>query len=253
MRLRRRSRLGLVAIIHFRDEAAYLPGFLESVAPEVDGLVALDHGSSDGSRAIVEREPKLLELVDPPRVVEGLDEPLLKRTLTTAALAHRPRWLLGIDADERLEVGFRERADAVTAGAAPDTDAFYVRWLELWDRPDRYRADGLWGQKEKAALFRARDDHLFDERPLHTLWAPLNRHGPLEPGRMSLDLPHTDLLIYHLRMLGEADRRARRERYEAIDPERRWQPIGYEYLTDTSGLRLEPLPAGRGYHRARIA
>jgi hypothetical protein len=48
-------------------------------------------------------------------------------------------------------------------------------------------------------------------------------------------------------MLLPEDRAARRHRYELADPDRRWQRIGYEYLTDTRGLELRRIPARRGY------
>jgi hypothetical protein len=43
------------------------------------------------------------------------------------------------------------------------------------------------------------------------------------------------------------DRRARRAKYERLDPDNRWQSIGYAYMTDEAGLRLETLPPGRDY------
>jgi hypothetical protein len=75
---------------------------------------------------------------------------------------------------------------------------------------------------------------------LHGQWGPLN-------ARVGGAYVPADITIYHLRMIREEDRRARRDRYLQLDPDRRWQSIGYEYLTDEEGLRLERLPEGRGY------
>ena len=36
-------------------------------------------------------------------------------------------------------------------------------------------------------------------------------------------------------------------RYETLDPDRRLQSIGYSYMTDTAGLRLERIAEGREY------
>ena len=103
------------------------------------------------------------------------------------------------------------------------------------------RVDGVWGRKTAARLFRARADHAFDERPLHAHKAPLQAR---RLGRF----PIADLRVYHLRMLEEADRIARRRRYEALDPDARWQPgLGYAYLTDPSGLRLVAIPERRRF------
>ena len=59
--------------------------------------------------------------------------------------------------------------------------------------------------------------------------------------------PEADLRIYHLRMIDPADRRARAARYERIDPDHVWQPIGYDYLLDDAGLELTAVEPGRGY------
>ena len=51
-------------------------------------------------------------------------------------------------------------------------------------------------------------------------------------------------------MLHECDRRTRQARYQQLDPDCRWQTIGYNYLTDESGLRLQKLLRGREYSPA---
>ena len=48
-------------------------------------------------------------------------------------------------------------------------------------------------------------------------------------------------------MVRPEDRERRRERYNRLDPERRFQAIGYDYLVDPTGLEVVPLPAGREY------
>ena len=112
---------------------------------------------------------------------------------------------------------------------------------ELWDAPDRYRADGIWGLKRSPRLFRALPDHRFDPRPLHGAKAPLQ-------GKVCGFFPLADLCLYHLRMVDRQDREDRRRRYEALDPQELCQPeTGYSYLTDERGIALRPVPAARGY------
>jgi hypothetical protein len=48
-------------------------------------------------------------------------------------------------------------------------------------------------------------------------------------------------------MLTAADREARRARYEQLDPDGRWQAVGYAYLTDEAGLRLRRVPPRRSF------
>jgi len=230
------------ALCAFRNEARYLPGLLENLSGAVDGLLALDDGSTDGSGDIVAAHPlttRLLRL--PPRTGGAWDERGNQRALIKAAWETDADWLIAIDADERLEIGFRDRARAAIARArAAGHRAYWVRIRELWNQPGTYRVDGIWGGKGHLRFFTCARDHEFDTREMHRHWGPLN--GQVD-GRF---LP-ADIVIYHLRMIREEDRRARRDRYVYLDPDRLWQSVGYEYLTDEEGLLLERLPEGRGY------
>jgi len=225
----------------FRDEMRYLPGFFESVAPHVDGIVALDDQSVDGSAEYVAAQPSVVELLRvAPGAQEELEDGLNHRALTEAAWRHGADWLLGLDADERLERDFRRRADReIDRAISLGHDAMWVYFRELWDEPDQVRVDGVWGQKRKACLYRSSRDHVFDDKRVHAIWASM----PVPEG----DWPQADLNIYHLRMLHPDDRPARVARYHRIDPDNHWQSIGYDYLLDESGIELVGVPPDRGY------
>lgn len=237
---RRRSRR-LLALVPFHNEMRFLPGLFENLRGQVDGVIALDNQSSDESRAFVESQPLLLELlVVPPGAQGELEDGRNHRALVEAAWRHRPAWLLGIDADERVEREFRQRAEAEIDRAEDAGEvALWVPFWELWGAYDRVRVDGVWGQKRKACLFVADPAHRFDERRLHQIWAP----WPPTEGEYRT----ADLNLYHLRMVRSEDREARVERYRRIDPDRRWQEAGYDYLLDEEGLELVPLQLGRDY------
>lgn len=231
----------LIALLAVRDGMRYLPGFVRNVAPHVDGIIALDDGSSDGSPELLAQHEAVIELLRRPRDRPTWDEVGNHRLLIAAALRHAAEWVLCVDADERLERTFRARAERVMArGRLLGYSALAVRLRELWDHPHQYRTDGIWGRKMVARLFRARQDHEYDPAPLHGVKAPLQAR---RRGRF----PAADLTIYHLGMLRPEDREARRRRYEEADPERRWQRIGYEYLTDPRGLTLRRVAARRAF------
>jgi hypothetical protein len=232
----------LLALLACRDEMRFLPGWVRNVTPHVDGVIALDDGSLDGSGDFLESCEAVLEVLREPRSPVW-DEPRNHRRLVEAAIHHGADWLLCLDADERVEREFRARAERVLRRGAPfGFSAYAVRLRELWDAPTQYRADGIWGRKRVARLFRARQDHAFDTRAFHA------QKAPLQARRWFGRYPLADLVVYHLRMLTAADRLARRARWEALDPEARWQPrVGYAYLTDERGLRLRRIPPARAY------
>jgi hypothetical protein len=221
----------------------FLPGYLASLAPNVDGIVALDDGSTDGTHELLQSSPHVLEVVRVPPDRPRWDEVGNHRQLVQAALRHAPDWLVSVDADERVERDFRTRAERVIRrGHRSGHSAYALRLRELWGSRKRYRIDGVWGNKAPARLFRARPDHEFDTRPLHAHKAPLQARD--SQGRF----PVADLIVYHLRMVRPEDRLARRRRYEALDPEARWQPReGYAYLTDEDGLRLRRMGRRRRF------
>ncbi|MGI8805081.1 MAG: glycosyltransferase family 2 protein [Thermoleophilaceae bacterium] len=237
-----RPRVRLIALIAARNELRFLPGCLANLAPHVDGIVALDDGSTDGTAECLAAHPKVLEVLRTPPDRAAWDEVGNYRELVHAGLRHGAEWFLVLDADERLERGFRARAERVIRrGERRGMSGFALRLCDVWDSPKHFRADGVWGRKSVPRLFRARADHEFDTRPLHGSKAPLQaRRGEI--------WPRCDLIIYHLRMLRPEDRLARRRRYETLDPEARFQPLtGYAYLTDETGLRLRRIRRRRAW------
>lgn len=219
----------------------FLPGLFENLQHHVDGVIGLDDQSTDDSAAFVRGHPLAIELLQvPPGEQAELEDGKNHRTLIEAAWAHGPDWLLGIDADERVERSFRERAEReIERAEGAGHDAVWVRFRELWGAPDRYRVDGIWGEKRKACLFKARRDHQFDDRRVHAIWASMSGD--------SAAWPHADVTLYHLRMIRAEDRATRIKRYQRIDPDEVWQQIGYDYLLDERGLELAGLAPGRDY------
>src|SRR5690606_16868796 len=81
-------------------------------------------------------------------------------------------------------------------------------------------------------------DQKFADQRLHALYTPV------EGGYKRKDL---DVNLYHLKMIEPENRVRRAELFNRLDPEKRFQKIGYDYLADETGMRLEAIPAGREF------
>lgn len=148
--------------------------------------------------------------------------------------------MLGIDPDERLERGAATRLR--TLARLPLVRSWVFNLREMY-APDAYRIDGVWGRKRQARLFRLMPDQFpiaergsFETAALHQPWVSAGWRQQ-----------QSGLNLYHLKMIAPQRRQARSDLYSALDPERRYQRIGYDYLADEAGMQLERIPAGREY------
>lgn len=233
----------LIALLQARDEQRFIPGWLENVAPVVDGIVALDDGSQDATAEMLSSHPKLLHLIrNPPG--QAWNERANQMALLKEGRRQGADWFLCVDADERLEIAFAaDVAPLLEDARERGIEAFTLRFRELWNDRHHYRADGIWGRKARHRLFRNDPRHTrFDPRPLHRHWMPLEIVTRL--ASVGAALQHN---LYHLRMVRPQDRAARRQRYLTLDPENRYQPEGYDYLVDETGIELARIPPERDF------
>lgn len=142
-------------------------------------------------------------------------------------------WVLVLDADERLGRMFRQQAtQAINLAKQYGFTVLGLRLAELWNEPNQYRMDGIWGKKRRGRLFLLRGNHQVHVDKFH---AP---HYSSTINHLK-DIAPVDVYIYHLGMLTRSQRENRRDKYKQLDPGNQWQSIGYDYLTDESSLRLK--------------
>lgn len=230
----------LLALLAVRNDLRWLPGFFESVGPQVDAIITLDDGSTDGSAEYLDTRNEVVDLIRVPSDRTRWEEIGNYRQLVRAAARHGGDWVVSLDADERVEREFRARLERILTRRQAGVEAYAVHLRELWDSPTQYRTDGIWGLKAPLRIFRLGAGNLFEDKPLHGFKVPTECR---KPGRHAL----ADLELYHLRMITPEDREARRRRYEEADPHCLWQPMGYAYLTDEQGLLLRDVNPARGY------
>jgi len=245
------ARPRIVCVMQLRNEARLLEGCLAHLRAHVDGFVLLDDGSTDETAHIARREPKLLALLsNPPAPAQrhAWNERENRRRLLECARAHGAGWVLACDADERYETLFLDNLNAIVDSLSEtQLSCLSVAMRELWDAPDRFRIDGPWAHKSRACLFRLPQEIAFAQAPaLHGPWYPdaVAQHGVMYRSYYRL---------YHLKMIRREDRVARRDLYRRLDPERRLQPMGYDYLAEEGpALRLAAVAPGRGYALASL-
>jgi tetratricopeptide (TPR) repeat protein len=149
----RRGQPLLAAAMIVRDEAERLGACLESIAPVVDEIVIVDTGSSDDSVAIAESYGA--------RVHHQAWADDFSAARNAALDAVQARWVLYVDADERLRpiersavVALLEAADEVAFRVTlrPFVGATPAREFRLWRNDPRIRFVGIIHEKVVPAI-----------------------------------------------------------------------------------------------------
>lgn len=234
----------IIALMQVRNESRCLQGCLDHLRGHVDGLIALDDGSTDGTQDILRGEEALIELLSNPA---SADHQWREREnqvrLLYSARQHQAEWVLVCDADERYEEVFlRNLGGIVRSLSALKLPALSFMFRELWNTPRQFRVDGIWGRKNQIRLFKLPLSTKFSAgTELHGGWCPdeIKRAG---------QIIQTGYNLYHMGSLRPEDRIARRDRYKRLDPENRFQSIGYDYLAEEGPKALfKQILAGRAY------
>ena len=208
-----------IAVFSYRYDVQLVPALIENLRPVVDGWISWD-----------DRQASSTFTGDTQR----------RKVLIQAAYDAGAQWVLAMDPDERLERAAAQIVPRLIR--TPFTSSWSLSLRELY-APDAYRIDGIWGRKRQTRLFRLDDRQFpiaetgsFDTAELHQPWVDDGR------GRRKADLN-----LYHLKMITPERRQARSALYNALDPQRQFQKVGYDYLADDSGAVLETIPSGRDY------
>ncbi len=226
----------LAVLLPVRDGERDLPGWFASVRGFADAVVALDDGSSDATRSRLEAEPLVRVLLAHEGAGDGhhrWDDGANRRALVAAAGELRPRWVLFLDADERIDAG---DASALREwlSTGPDEGRAYgflvhrmTEDLGSWDRA------GLWAYR----LFAWRPGVELPPGRLHAVPVPVD----IAPERYT----RTTVRIQHLGGATEERRRARYRKYREADPGGEWQPDYGALLDPPRAPRpWEPRPPG---------
>jgi glycosyltransferase involved in cell wall biosynthesis len=225
----------IVCLLPVRNGEADLPGYLESVAHFADAVVALDDGSTDRTRELLDASPLVkLVLDNPPRPdYVGWDDAANRNRLLEAAAPLDPDWIMSLDADERIPPD-----DATALRTFIDTEglsgvAYGFKVYRMWQDLDLYDRAGLWVYR----LFAFAPDQRFPDQRLH--FVPIPTTLPRERW------VRTTIRIQHLAGLTEERRHARFEKYRQADPDNDFQHTYRDLLEPPGDLRAwQPRPDG---------
>jgi len=211
----------VTVLVPARNAAHQLPEWLASVARFADTVVALDDGSTDATREILERHPLVREvLTNPVRATyEGWDDLANRQRLVDAARNTAARWYLFLDADERI--------DALDAAALR-------QFLEREAQPGFAYGFEVFRMVEDAAHYDPRSLWVFrlfsaEDAAASPLGSQRLHFVPVPSGIPQHRWLYTSVRIQHEGSLTEAHRRARFAKYREADPTDAFDQ-GYEEL-----------------------
>jgi len=227
------TRPRLVVLIPVRNGAELLPAWFACVEQLADQVIALDDGSIDETRRILDEHPSVSTVFSsPPRAGYGGWDDHANRTRLLSAV--RPGdWVLFLDADERFTTDDARALRRFIAAKALPGHAYGFRVHRAADDLERYEVPGgTWVYR----LFQRAAGQTLPERSLHFPPIPTSI-----PRRMWL---RTSIPLLHVATTSADDREARWVKYQQADPDRVWQ-ASYDHLREPAA-NLEPIPPRGG-------
>lgn len=205
----------VLGVFSFRYDAHLVPALIANIDPIVDGWISYDDRDASGLFSNeVQRRTALLQ----------------------AARDAGADWALAVDPDERFEASLADAMPGLLDHSQARSHSFLLR--EMYS-PNHYRVDGVWGTKRQPRLLSLREGVVTPPGDLHLSWTSFIPKGAIN---------HTQINLYHLKMITAERRKARAALYNHLDPDRIMQRIGYDYLADDTGAELHEVRPEHVYH-----
>lgn len=212
--------------------------FLRHIEKYIDGIVMVDDNSSDATVEILKKHKKVLSVVNTnnPHTDNTYDERGMRKTAILEAkrvAKTKKPFVLCMDPDERLETRLLKKLKYLAKEYAGSKKVLTAHYRELWGSRYTYRCDGIWGEKIRPFMFQLSDKMTFS--------FPHQYHVPWAYDEIVSNTEIIDYSFYHLKMIRQIDRIARKDLYNSLDPNKKIQSIGYDYLADEKGLTLKKI------------
>lgn len=210
-----KKRVKVVALIPYKFDADYIPDLKKNLEGLVDDYII--QFDKDGD--LMKNEGKYRTAMIHEAEKKGAD------------------WVVLLDPDERFERDAVKKVRQWLESYTGEKVMFEFNFRELYS-PDQYRMDGVWNEKKRIPVFPILPENKYSEAKIHAQKHPLND---------DYRVINTGLNIYHLKHIRPELRQQRRDLYNKLDPERKNQPLGYDYLVDESGMQLKKIDRTRMY------
>ncbi|MEO8477429.1 MAG: glycosyltransferase [Actinomycetota bacterium] len=217
----------LTLLLPVRNAEQELPGWFDAVAGLADSVIALDDGSTDGTFDIVASHAAVRRVLRHPvrESAAGWDDARNRQELLDAAGELAPRWVMFLDADERIDPDDAAALRSFLASPDADRGAAYGFLVHRMIGPDTYDRAALW-------VFRT-----FAWRPGQLLPAERLHLVPVPVAIPSSRWRRTSVRIQHLAGLTDRSRHARLQKYREADPDGAYQG-SYEDLLAPPGVPI---------------
>ncbi len=129
----------IIALVPIKNEAWILPAYLSSVRPLADEIIALDDGSTDDSKEIIERSGGLVFAAGM-NGEKNINMSERRKKLLALGRERGGTHFIWLDADETFSGNFIKNGREIIAGLKPG-EKLLMRWIALWKSSDRYRND----------------------------------------------------------------------------------------------------------------
>lgn len=222
----------IIGALRIRNEARWIQQVIRSIVPVCNRIIVLDDNSEDDTGNICQAEGcavfrNAVPWVDTENGTVS-DETAGKQFLLERAFEGvpvedqhwlkgnpaSPYWMLAIDGDEELVE--QDRQLILDAVKHPVVHAWAPQIQYLWDRPDQWRVDGVYGNFRRPSLFRLMNRAF---TYMKTPWGGgANFHCSSIPQELIGHSRELDARLLHWGYMDQSDRIRKFDWYNRVDP-----------------------------------